>query len=209
MVTQFNSTGPENSGPLGQSRSARRKTMITLSLETDILEELKTDALKERTSLSTLVTATLSKHVLLNRFAKDVDGIFITNNTFKAIVDDIEENSLEDDFTRNALDFIPTIFYSKNIPFTLQNLIKYALSSAAIDGGIYNHFHHYVDEAGLVNLVMRHNFGLKWSRILGNGHVKLIENMLNLKSTLTALPSSVVIKVNTNSANKIQAHSES
>jgi len=177
------------------SNDETSKTTITLSLDTNILDELKRDAEKETTSMSGYVTKILSKHVLLNRFARDLHAIFITSTTFATIVDKIDENLLAKDFEENALDFIPTIFHSKNIPFTIENLIRYALSRTAIDGGIYDHFHSYHDSKGHLNLVMRHNFGIKWSHILGSGHVKLIQNMLALNSTFKALPSSVIIKV--------------
>ena len=59
-------------------------------------------------------------------------------------------------------------------------MIKYALKGAGLDGGIYNHFYHYKDNEGFINLMMRHNFGLKWSRILSKGQSKLIESMIKL-----------------------------
>lgn len=193
MTSRYSATDRENK--VNTINDEITKTTITLSLDSDILDDLKREAPKESTSVSGYVTQILSKHVLLNRFARDLHAIFITSKTFATIVDKIDENLLAKDFEENALDFIPTIFHSKNIPFTMENLIRYALSSTAIDGGIYDHFHSYHDSEGRLNLVMRHNFGIKWSHVLGSGHVKLIQNMLALNSTFKALPSSVIIKV--------------
>jgi hypothetical protein len=175
--------------------ASKKKTTITLSLNQEILDEVKEDADKEQTSLSTKVNKILSKHIITYRFSQDTKSVFITQKTFRLIIDTIDEDLLLDDFTNNAMDFIPTVFYTKNIPFTLDNIIKYALKGAALDGGIYNHFHHYKELDGFINLVMRHNFGLKWSRILSKGLSKLIENMLNCHTSSIILPSSVQIKI--------------
>lgn len=171
------------------------KKTITLSLNENVLDEIKSEAFKNGTSVSNLVTKILSKHDVIYKFAKDYDSIFLTSETFKIVINEINENLLYEDFLNQILDFIPTMFYTKNIPQTLENLVKFALSEAALDAGIYNYFDHFVDNNGDHNLVMRHNFGLKWSRILGNGHTELIWRMLNLKTTLITLPSTVIIKV--------------
>jgi len=176
-------------------RTKEKKTTITLSLNHRVLEELKEEALKEQISLSAKVSKVLSKHIVTYRFSQDTKSVFVTQKTFSLIIEQIDEDLLLDDFTNNALDFVPTVFYAKNIPFTLDNIIKYALIGAGLEGGIYNHFHYYKDHQGFTNLVMRHNFGLKWSRILSKGHVRLIERMLGCQTLSTIYSSSVIIKV--------------
>ncbi len=185
----------QNHNKTTEQDDKKKKTTITLSLSHDILDELKDEADKEQTSLSAKVSKILSKHIITYRFSHDIKSVFVSQRTFSLIVEHIDEGLLLDDFANNALDFIPTVFNTKNIPFTLDNIIKYALMGAALDGGIYNHFHYYRDHEGCISLVMRHNFGLKWSRILSKGISKLIENMLRCCTSSSVLPSSVVIKV--------------
>lgn len=177
------------------NRTKEKKTTITLSLNHSVLEELKEESLKEQISLSAKVTNILSKHIITYRFAKDTKSVLITMKTFGLIVDQIEEDLLLEDFMTNALDFIPTVFLSKNIPFTLDNIIKYALIGGGLEGGIFNHLHYYRDNEGFTNIVMRHHLGLKWSRILSRGQCNLIENMLGCPVSSTILPSSVTLKV--------------
>jgi hypothetical protein len=178
-----------------KQNTRKKKTTITLSLNQGVMDELKEEADKEQISLSAKVSKILSKHIVTYRFSQDIKSVFITQKTFSLIVEQIQEDLLLDDFTNNALDFIPTVFHAKNIPFTIDNIIKYALGGAALDGGIYDHFQHYKDSEGFTILVMRHNFGLKWSRILSRGQADLIENMLGCHTSSTILPSSVIIKV--------------
>jgi hypothetical protein len=196
MVDEKEHPQNQNHSATSIEQSAReKKTTITLSVIQNVLDELKEEAAKEQTSLSAKVSKILSKHIVTYRFSQDIKSVFVTQKTFGLIIEQIEEDLLLDDFTNNALDFIPTVFYTKHIPFTLDNIIKYALIGAGLDGGIYDHFHCYNDSEGYTYLVMRHNFGLKWSRILSKGQCNLIEKMLGCQTTSIILPSSVTIKV--------------
>jgi hypothetical protein len=196
MVYEKEHPQNQNHSATSDEQSAREKrTTITLSIKQKVLDELKEEADKEQTSLSAKVNKILSKHIVAYRFAQDMNSVLVTQKTFGLIVDQIEEDLLLEDFTTNALDLIPTIFLSKNIAFTLDNIIKYALIGGGLEGGIYNHFHHYKDNEGFTNIVLRHNLGLKWSRILSKGQCNLIEKMLGCQTTSIILPSSVTIKV--------------
>jgi hypothetical protein len=187
---------PEQDGTIiSKHRAKEKKTIITLSLNQDVLDELKEESVKEQISLSAKVSKILSKHIVTYRFSQDTKSVFVTQKTFNLIIEQVDEDLLLDDFTNNALDFVPTVFYAKNIPFTIDNIIKYALIGAGLEGGIFNHFHYYNDSEGFTNLVMRHNFGLKWSRILSKGHARLIEKMLGCHTLSTIFSSSVIIKV--------------
>ena len=180
---------------ISELQTKDKKSIITLSLDEEILDEVKEEADKAQLSLSSKVSNILSKYIVTYKVSLDIKSVFVTQNTFKVIVDKMDEELLSEDFMNNALDFIPTLFYAKNISFTLDNIIRYALTGAALDGGIYNQFHHYKDLEGFIHLVMRHNFGLKWSKILSRGQSKLIESMLNCHTSSTILPSSVNIKI--------------
>ena len=196
MIDDKETPQKKNDSAASIEQSVReKKTVITLSLNQNVLDELKQEADKEQTSLSAKVTDILSKHIITYRFSEDIKSVFVSEKTFRLIVDQTDEELFSADFTNNALDFVPTTFYAKNIPFTIENIIKHALRGAGLHGGIYNHLHHYIDQKGSTVIVMRHNFGIKWSRILSKGQCKLIENMLGCNTSYTFLPSSAVIKV--------------
>lgn len=175
--------------------SKQKKTAITLAINQDVLNNVKEEADSEKTSLSSKVSDILLRHIVTYRFSRDMKSIFISEKTFRLIIDKIDEDLLLDDFTNNALDFIPTLFYAKNISFTIDNIIRYALTGAGLHGGIYNHFHHHKDSQGFTILVMRHNFGLKWSKVLSKGLTKLLHDTLGCISSSIILPSSIIIKV--------------
>jgi hypothetical protein len=196
MVEEKEHSQEQNHNLIPTEQSTReKKTTITLAIKQNVLDELKEEADKDQTSLSAKVSMILSKHIVTYRFSQDIKSVFVSEKTFSLIVNQINEELLLDDFTNNAIDFIPTVFLAKNIPFTLDNIIKYALRGAGLDGGIYNHLHHYKDQKGFTNIVMRHNFGLKWSRILSKGQSHLIEKMLGCQTSSIILPSSVTLKV--------------
>jgi hypothetical protein len=177
------------------TRPAGARATITFAINEDIIKEIKKEAEFEGITLSAKVTAILTRHIVLYRFGKDVKSIIVNGRTFQTIIEQIDENILSEDFTNNAIDYISTFFRAKNIPFTLENLIKYSFEGPGLRGGIYRHFHRYRDNSGLLTLVFRHNFGIKWSRVLSKGLSYQIKVMLNTNTTSEVLPSSVVIKI--------------
>ena len=94
------------------------------------------------------------------------------------MIDHIDETSLLEAFMADTLN-LDLFFRTKNIPFTLDNFIKYAGEGTGLHGGIYQHFHYYKDSNGIMTLVYRHNYGIKWSRILSKGLSHQIKSMLN------------------------------
>jgi hypothetical protein len=61
-------------------------------------------------------------------------------------------------------------------------------------GGSYQGFSYFKDEEGHVNFVFRHNYGIKWSRVISTVYMQFLEKSLNIHSTSSILPSSVTIK---------------
>jgi hypothetical protein len=175
--------------------NSKKASVITLAIDNNILEEIRKEAEKEGKTLSAKVNDILTKHIVLYRFAQDTKCIIINSKTFHFIVDQLDEKLLLEDFMANAVDFVSTFFHAKNIPFTLDNFIKYAGEGTGLHGGIYQHFHYYKDSNGIMTLVYRHNYGIKWSRILSKGLSHQIKSMLNYTTTSEILPSSVIIKI--------------
>jgi hypothetical protein len=86
-------------------------------------------------------------------------------------------------------------FRAKNIPFTLDNFIKYGFEGAGLHGGLFHVLSHYKDDYGQLCFLLEHNYGIKWSRILNTIFVHQIKSMLNYTTTSEILPSSVIIKI--------------
>jgi hypothetical protein len=61
--------------------------------------------------------------------------------------------------------------------------------------GAYQNFSYYKDEEGHLSLVFKHNFGIKWSRIISSAYCHCIEKTLTYHTAVTILPSIVTIKV--------------
>lgn len=103
----------------------------------------------------------------------------LTNKNFRLFVDCIDEKTLLDSFNENSSDLIPTIFNQRNIPLTLDNIIEYCYKGIGLSAGTFHDFSYYEDkEDDHLCLLFRHNFGIKWSRVLADGIAYQIESTL-------------------------------
>ena len=62
---------------------------------------------------------------------------------------------------------------------TLENILKLVFDRLLAYGGSYKGFSCHVDKEGYVNLVFRHEYGIKWSRILSAVYTGFINKTLN------------------------------
>src|SRR3989442_1485709 len=92
---------------------------------------------------------------------------------------------------------IPSVFIQNNIPFTLHNLIKYSFQSISQWSGVYSHFNFYKNANDDLSLIFEHNFGERWSKVLGISFSNLINTMLGFSAQYKAMPNMVSINVKT------------
>jgi hypothetical protein len=110
-------------------------------------------------------------------------------------VDKIDENDLLEDFKINSIDLILTIFIEQNISITLQNLIKFCFESIGMHAGFWHSFSHYTDQEGHECLLFRHNYWIKWSKVLSKGILHLLNVQFGFHAETTLFSSRVMIKI--------------
>jgi hypothetical protein len=136
----------------------------------------------------------LSQYVIWYRHTQQQGSIAIPNKNFQFMIDHIEETSLVEAFMANTLN-LDLLFRTKNIPFTLDNFIKYGFEGAGLCGGLFHVFSHYKDDYGQLCFFLEHNYGIKWSRILNAIFGHQIKSVLNYTTTSEILPSSLIMKI--------------
>jgi hypothetical protein len=62
---------------------------------------------------------------------------------------------------------------------TLENTLKVVFDRLLAYGGSYKRYSSHVDNDGCLNLVFRHVYGIKWSRILSTVYTRFIQRTLN------------------------------
>lgn len=171
------------------------KSAITFSVDPNLLIKIKREAELQGISTNAKIGMILAKYVGLYRHASEHDSIFIPETIFAAMVDMMDEEKTLELMKKNNIDLIPSVFLHNNIPFTIENLIKHCFLGIGLWAGLYTGFKYYTDGNGSLNLVFTHDFGIKWSRIIGKGFSHLIENIPELRANFKALPSTVTIQV--------------
>lgn len=108
------------------------------------------------------------------------------------MLDNAEEDVLLESIKKNELD-LNTLFTTKRIPFTFKNFITYALEGVGILGGFLSYYVIYKDDQDHANLLLEHNYDIKWSRIIGTAYANTLKKMLGYNTQCTFLSNSVII----------------
>jgi hypothetical protein len=168
---------------------------ITLAIDSHILKQIKRDAKSNGQSVNAAINNILTKYVLFYRYTEQQKGHVLTNKSFQLIVDRMEEDVLLNDFESNSMDLIPSILIEQNIPITMENLIRYCFEFIGINAGLWHSFSFYKDDEGYTCLLFRHNYGIKWSKVLNEGLSNLLDAQFQYHTKPTLLPSSVLLKI--------------
>jgi hypothetical protein len=118
--------------------------------------------------------------------------VIIPNKSFQFMLDNAEEVVLLESIKKNELN-LNTLFTTKRIPFTFKNFITYALEGAGIMGGFLSHYVIYKDNQDHTNLLLEHNYDIKWSRIISTAYANTLKRMLGYNTQCTFLSNSVII----------------
>jgi hypothetical protein len=176
-----------------KDKAANKKTTVNLFIDSQVLSELKGNAKSKNLSLNANINRILMQYVSFYRRVEDLQGVHITGNDFRFFLDNISEDKMLDKFMENLTDLIPSSLNERNIPTTLQNLIKYEFSHMVINAGIVKKFTTFRNENGLFCLMFQHNHGLKWSRILAKGFTQQLQSVIQLHATYKITPTTVII----------------
>jgi hypothetical protein len=189
------SSGTTTSDSKDQSRQ-KQKTNISVSIDSNLLNEIRRESESKDVSLNARINTILAKHATFYRHSEEQQSIVLPNRTFRSIVNTVDEDLLLNEFKENNADLIPTIFNQRNIPLTLSNLIEYCYKRIAIVSGTFHDFSSYKDNEGHLCMVVRHNYGIKWSRVLAAGLSHQIESAVGYHViSASVLSSSILLKI--------------
>jgi hypothetical protein len=180
------------------NKDNRKKTTttITLAIDSQVLEEIRTDAEREgNQSINSKINCILAKHVCCYRYAEQQKSIIIPSKNFKYLVDNFDEDKLLEQYKSIILEIVPADLLERKTPLTLENWIKIVCEGMLLNGGSFHKFSHYHDNEGYLNLTFRHDHGIRWSRIIACVFTQQMESLLGLHTTVTILSDIIVIKV--------------
>jgi hypothetical protein len=168
-----------------------------LSIYDDILKQLRLDSESENISVNQKVNNILMRWLFCYRAIGTAGGIVISTGTWKDIIEKMDEDSLLNSLESTAKVAF-AILSQNDISLNVDNFIDAIFYRAALYSGTYSHFHHFRDGADDdLSLVFEHQFGPRWSRVLGRAFCQFFNEQFGLKTDLVVSDRNVKILVHT------------
>jgi hypothetical protein len=117
---------------------SKKKSNITLSIDTEIQNKIKNIAEGEGLSINSKINSVLWK--------------FIEN---------IDEDKWIEEYSEMLDEIVPFFFLELKTAQTLENTLKVVFDRLLAYGGSYKGYSCHVDKDGNMNLVFRHGYGIK------------------------------------------------
>lgn len=173
-----------------------KKINITLAMDDYIVKEIRKEAENNHQSLNVRINSILRKYIDFYRMVEVNKGIIMDPASFQLYVNEIDEEKLISTMERVATDFVASLQAQRNIPLTLDNIIKFSFEESAVNARVIRNVSRYVDEEdGRTCLFFMHDYGEKWSRVICAAFSHHIESLLHYHTTVKIFSNSVEIKI--------------
>ena len=161
------------------SAKSNKKSNITLSIDTEIQNALKNIAEAEGLSINSKINSVLWKYINFYRYVEQDNSLIIPSRSVRSFIENIEEDKWIEEYSEMLDEIIPFFFLELKTTHTLENTLKVVFDRLLAYGGSYKGYSSHVDNDGCLNLVFRHEYGIKWSRILSRVYIRFINRTLN------------------------------
>jgi hypothetical protein len=173
-----------------------KKATVNLFVDSAILKTIREEAAGKGISLNSRINGILAKYVEFYKRAEQVDDTcIIPKKYFQFAIDNIDEEKNIAQVTEMHRLWIPAMFNDLNIPFTLDNFVKYAVKQIGINSRTIDNITYRTDDDGNYVLAFTHRFGIRWSKALSSGVAAIIEELLRYRTECSIYPGSFVIRV--------------
>jgi hypothetical protein len=156
-----------------------KKSNITLAIDTEIQNILKNMAEGEGLSINSKINSILWKYVSFYKYVEQDSSLIIPSRSVNFFIENIDEEKWIQEYSDTLEEIVPFFFLELKAEQTLENILKVVFDRLLAYGGSYKGYSSHVDNDGYLNLVFRHEYGIKWSRILSTVYTRFIERTLN------------------------------
>ncbi|MDQ3851314.1 MAG: hypothetical protein M3299_00600 [Thermoproteota archaeon] len=192
MTLRSGRRGLDNDDMSGPAKS-NKKTTITFAIDNRILNIIRDDANSKKISVNAKINEILLRYALCYRYTEAGGGVIFPPPAMELLIT-LEEDILVRLYSSVVNDLVPSMLLENRLALNLKNWIEYVFKGLLLFGGSYQGFSYFKDEEGHVSFVFRHQYGIKWSRVISTVYVEFLEKALNIHTTSSILPSSVTIK---------------
>ncbi|MDQ3968223.1 MAG: hypothetical protein M3275_07500 [Thermoproteota archaeon] len=161
------------------SAKSNKKSNITLAIDTEIVNTLKNIAEGEGLSINSKINSILWKYISFYKYVEQDNSLIIPSRSVNFFIENIDEEKWIQAYSDTLEEIVPFFFLELKTVQTLENTLKVVFDRVLAYGGSYKGYSCHNDNDGYVNLVFRHEYGVKWSRILSAVYTRFIQKTLN------------------------------
>jgi uncharacterized protein (DUF4415 family) len=155
-----------------------KKSNITLAIDSEILDILKNMSEGEGLSINSKINSILWKYVTFNKYVEQDGSLIIPARSVSFFIDNIDEQKWIQEYIDTLEEIVPFFFLELKTILSLENTLNVVFDRVLLFGGSYRGYSSHVDDDGNLNLVFRHEYNIKWSRILSATYSRFIEKTL-------------------------------
>jgi hypothetical protein len=156
-----------------------KKSNITLAIDSEIQGTLKNIAEGEGLSINSKINSILWKYVTFYKYVEQDNSLIIPSRSVHFFIENIDEDKWIEEYSQMLDEIVPFFFLELKTAQTLENTLKVVFDRLLAYGGSYKGSSCHVDKDGHMNLVFRHEYGIRWSRILSAVYTRFIQKTLN------------------------------
>ncbi len=130
-------------------------------------------------SVNSKVNSILCKYISFYKYVEQDRSLIVPSRSVRFFVENIDEDKWMEEYSEMLEEIVPFFFLELKTAQTLENTLKVVFDRLLAYGGSYKGYSCHVDKDGNMNLVFRHEYGIKWSRILSAVYTRFIQKTLN------------------------------
>jgi len=130
-------------------------------------------------SINSKINGILCKYTSFYKYVEHDSSVIILSRSVKFFIENIDEEKWIQEYSDTLEEIIPLFFLELKTAQTPENTLKVVFDRLLLYGGSCKGYSCHVDEDGYINLVFRHGYGVKWSRILSAVYIRFINRTLS------------------------------
>src|SRR5579872_4668691 len=159
---------------------SNHRANLTIALNEMLLNQLKNEAKRDNNTINAKTNMILEKYLQFYTHVEEQHGIILPSEIWKKIVSLTDEKDMIDMLESKGINTFLILFEHSNIPVTIDNLIKHLFGTMSLHAGYYHRFTSQKNKMGCISLVFEHDFGIKWSKIIGTAFSNVLKKLLNI-----------------------------
>jgi hypothetical protein len=171
LTTRYHNKAP--------SAKSNKKSNITLAIDREIQEKLKNISEAEGLSINSKINSILWKYISFYKYVEQDSSLIVPSGSVDFLIENIDEDKWIKEYGEMLEEIVPFFFLELKSEQTLENTLKVVFDRLLAHGGSYKGYSCHLDEDGNMNLVFRHEYGMKWSRILSAVYTRFVQRTLN------------------------------